>query len=533
VAYLDDKKFQDNLSVRAVKGNNGQPEKFIISDSLYDLFRPVVNKPLSLLAQQAIGVKQVIAVPFFLEDEVVGNLFAATRTQFSPRDIDFLIAFGYQAATALQSQRRLAEAQALETVIFDLQASLTDETRAFKIITDAAVEGLGYLAALVAPRVGNTLPVRAYTVDSNVITQDFIDTWESRLGFELLGKKAVAYLDQPDFAGQLSVRAIKSGQVQISDSLYDLVRPVVPKFPADTIQKLIGIKQVIAIPFFLEEEAIGNLYVVSQRARFSTREQEVLQALGQHAAISLRNAQLYRNSENLRESAQIFAKMAFSAATNVHALRNHIGAFRMYAQLIKSQLSESSQKMGESIMERLNQAADILDNLHEPWRQQPDSQTDVNQCLSRAIDKIITDRHALASKDGITLHTALADNLPPVHTSPDMLTEAFRVVIKNALEAIREKLRENGREGHLWVGSRLINNATVEVSIRDNGIGIKAENLSKIFEIKWSTKEIGMGFGLFWTKDYIEGMGGSIKVESDWQEGASFYINLSASPNNK
>jgi signal transduction histidine kinase len=225
--------------------------------------------------------------------------------------------------------------------------------------------------------------------------------------------------------------------------------------------------------------------------------------------------------------------MAFSAATNVHALRNHIGAFRMYAQLIKSQLSESSQKMGESIMERLNQAADILDNLHEPWRQQPDSQTDVNQCLSRAIDKIITDRHALASKDGITLHTALADNLPPVHTSPDMLTEAFRVVIKNALEAIREKLRENGREGHLWVGSRLINNATVEVSIRDNGIGIKAENLSKIFEIKWSTKEIGMGFGLFWTKDYIEGMGGSIKVESDWQEGASFYINLSASPNNK
>jgi sensor histidine kinase regulating citrate/malate metabolism len=42
-----------------------------------------------------------------------------------------------------------------------------------------------------------------------------------------------------------------------------------------------------------------------------------------------------------------------------------------------------------------------------------------------------------------------------------------------------------------------------------------------------------MGFGLFWTKDYIEGMGGSIKVESAWQEGASFNINLPASPNNK
>src|SRR5512145_2923570 len=42
VAYLDDKKYQENLGVRAVKGNNGHPEKFIVSDSLYDLFRPVV-----------------------------------------------------------------------------------------------------------------------------------------------------------------------------------------------------------------------------------------------------------------------------------------------------------------------------------------------------------------------------------------------------------------------------------------------------------------------------------------------------------
>ncbi|MBI1877182.1 MAG: GAF domain-containing sensor histidine kinase [Chloroflexi bacterium] len=529
VAYLDDKKFQENLGVRAVKGNNGHPERFIVSDSLYDLFRPVVSKPLALMAQQATGIKQVIAVPFFLEDEVVGNLFAAARTEFSPRDIDFLTAYGRQAATAIQSQHRLAEAQALEKIIFDLQASLTDENRAFKVITDAVVESLGYVAAAVAPRIGNIMPVRAYSVNSNLISRDFIDTWQRRLGFELLGEKAVAYLDREDYAEQLSVRAIKSEQVQVSDSLYDLVRPVVPRLPILTIQKLLGIKQVISIPFFLEGEAIGNLYVVSQRSRFSMREQEVLQAFGQHAAISLRNARLYRNSENLRETAQIFAKMAFSSAAYVHALRNHIGAFRMYTQLIEPELNESYQTLGENVIERLNQATDILDNLHEPWRQQPDSQTDVNQCLCRAIDKIVPNRYALETGEGITLHTTLAENLPPVHTSPDMLTEAFRILVKNALEAIRDKIRANGAHGDLWVESRLDSNATVEVFIRDNGVGIKPEHLGKIFEIKWSTKDIGMGFGLFWTKDYIEGMGGSIKVESVWREGASFQVNLLAS----
>jgi signal transduction histidine kinase len=66
------------------------------------------------------------------------------------------------------------------------------------------------------------------------------------------------------------------------------------------------------------------------------------------------------------------------------------------------------------------------------------------------------------------------------------------------------------------------------VHIRDSGKGIKAGNLNKIFELGWSTKEAGMGFGLFWAKDYIEGQGGSIKVESVWQEGTTFHITLPA-----
>jgi GAF domain-containing protein len=166
VAYLDDAKFKDNLSIRAVKGVKGRPEKFVISDQLYDLFRPVVNKTLSDLAQKLTGIKQVIAVPFFLEEEVVGNLFAATRANFSKRDIEFLTAYGYQAATAIQSQRRLAEIQALERVILALQASITDEVQALQIIVDAVVQKLGYAGAMVATlEPDNTLPVRAYCVD--------------------------------------------------------------------------------------------------------------------------------------------------------------------------------------------------------------------------------------------------------------------------------------------------------------------------------------------------------------------------------
>lgn len=527
VVYLDEKKFKDNLSVRAIQGN-GQPEPFLVSDSLYDLFRPVVSKPLSFVAQQATSIRQVIAVPFYLDDEVVGNLFAATRTEFSTSDIAFLTALGHQAAIAIQSQRRLDEAQALESIIFDLHASLTDETRAFKIITDAVVDKLGYLAAAVAPRVGNSLPVRAYSVNSTLISQDFVDKWQHLLGFDILGQRAVAYLDRADFADQLSVRAIRSGQVQTSDSLYDLVRPLIPRLPILTLQTLLGIKQVSSIPFFLGEEVVGNLYVISQRPRFSSRELAVLNAFGQQAAISIHNTQLYRKSENLRETAQMFAKMAFSSAAYVHSLRNHIGVFRIYLQMIAPQLDETFQKIEPDMEERLNQAAAILDNLHEPWRQQTDQPLEVNKCVSQAIAKISPDPNLLRNRDKITIQTTFADNLLPVYTSHEMLTEVFRVLIKNAIEAIKEKSQENGAEGELRVKSYMGDESTVEVMVQDNGNGIKPENLGNIFELGWSTKKAGMGFGLFWVKDYVEGLGGKIKVHSVWREGTTFRVQLPA-----
>lgn len=529
ISYLDHKNYRDNLSVRAVKGSNGQPEKYLISDDLYDLFRPVVNRTLSNLAQKLTGIKQVIAVPFFLEDEVVGNLFAAVRTEFSARDISFLTAFSYQAAAAIQSQRRLAQVQALESIVFDLQASLTDENRAFKIITDAAVNRLGYLAAFVAPRIGNTLPVRAYSVNSSAIPQDFIDNWQRRLGFELLGGRAVAYLDREDYTAQLSVRAVTSGQVHTSDSLYDLVRPVVPRPPIEMIQKILGIQQVIAIPFFLENEAIGNLYVVSRRPRFSAGEQELLKAFAQQAAVSLRNAQLYRKAEERREVAQRFGRMAFSAAASVHALRNHIGAFRVYAQMVKPVISEPAiQELGDRVHRRLEEAAGILNSLHEPWREEPDSPVNVNNCLQWAVKKATEGQNRPNAGEDIKVNLILAEELPILKTSPDMLTEAFKVLIKNAIEAIREKTFRNGHRGELWIESVVENDANITVSIRDNGVGIKPENLDKIYELGWSTKPTGMGFGMFWTKDYIEGQKGSIKVDSVWQEGTTVCIKLPA-----
>jgi signal transduction histidine kinase len=536
VVYLDNKRFKDNLGVRAVKSH-----KVLVSDRLYDLFRPIVDEPLSRLAQQETGIKEVIAVPFQIGDEVVGSLFATSRQEFSQRDINFLMAFGNQAAIAIRTQRYLTEMQALERVILSLQASIMDETQVLQIIVDTVVQKLGYVGAMVATlEANNSLPVRAYSVG---FSDTLLRQLESKLGVSFIGPRSVAYLDDERYKDNLSVRAVKGAdgrpqKILTSDTLYDLFRPVVNRPLSLLAQKLTGINQVVAVPFFLEDEVVGNLFVASRKPKFSEREKEILTTFAQQAAVGIRNARLYRKAEERRQMAQIFGKMAFSAAASVHALRNHVGVVRSYLQLIEmgellpaEKRLELHQSTPEALT-RLNEAVGILDNLHEPWRQTPDIPANVNECLILAVRKVFSrlilnmSQPEINTGVGIMIYKSLSDQLPLIKTSLDMLTEAFRVVVKNAVEALKKDALDN----KIWIESRLGTDGNSLISIRDNGAGIKPENLSKIFEMGWSTKEgQGMGFGLFWARDYIEGLGGSITVESNWGRGATFIISLPAS----
>jgi signal transduction histidine kinase len=528
--FVHQDEFKDNLSVQAVKARGP-----VRSDEFYDLFRPVV--PLSAKhiiegIQEALGIEQVISVPFFLETvvdgqptrEYVGNLFAVKYGKISEQDVLILSAFGRQASTAIESERRRLQIQLTQELVFAMQTSLQDETQVLQRIVEGATSDLGYIGAMVATyEPDGSLPLRAFYFDPNLVSEEQLHEWEAQIS-KIMGKEvslsdpeiARVYVHQDEYKDNLAVRAVKAGGPVQSDEFYDLFRPVVPlsaKPIIEGIQEAVGLGQLIVIPCFLEtvvdgqptKEIVGHFIVSTRSKSFSSGEIEMLKAFGQQAAAGIRNARLYRKAEERRQAAEIFGRMAFTAAASVHALRNHIGAFRAHLQL----------------MQYMSQ----LPDLHEPWRETPDVLTDINACLTRAIDKVILDRDESEAREGIVVHESLLGGLPSVKTSPDMLTETFKVMVRNAVEAIREK----GRGGDLWIESRLDDDAVAEVLIGDNGIGIEPENLSKVFEMRWSTKKAGMGFGLFWTKDYIEGLGGSIKVESVWQEGTTFRISLPAS----
>ena len=482
-------------------------------------------------------MQQVAAIPFTLDGEVVGNLFASSPSKFTAQELEALTTLGHRAAAAIQSERDLTAVQALERVIFKLQSKMTDETEVLQAIVDAMVSDLEYAGAIVATLENeNALPVRTYAVD---VATDVLTQLEDKVGVSLSGPQAVVYLDNEKHKDNISVRAVKEltqpKSYLMTGSLYDLLRPIAMKPLADLAQRLVGFKQIITIPFFLENEVVGNLFVATRRPSFTEREIRTLTAFGQQAAAGLRNARLYRIAEERREIAQKFGRMAFSATASVHDLRNHVGVVRNYLHLLtmmhKLPPDQHADILSDvpSMLERLTAVTEILDNLHQPWQQIPDRPVHVNHCLIRAIGEvfpgtIIEDQYSeITTNNNISLSLYLAHDLPVIKTALDMLTEAFRIVIKNASDA----LKEHNATCKIRIATQRKSDKTIEIVIQDNGPGIKSADLQRIFDMGWSTKRgQGMGFGLFWAKDYLTGFGGDIQAESKWGHGATFHITL-------
>ncbi len=437
-------------------------------------------------------------------------------------------------------QRRLHAMGALEQVILKLQSKMTDEKEVLQTIVDAVVEDLGYKGAMVATlEHGNALPVRAFALNG---ATSVLSMLEEKAGISLIGPKSAVYLDDDRYKDNLSVRAVKGENGRphkfvTSDSLYDLLRPIAGKALSDTAQRLFNIKQVIAVPFYLENEVVGNLFVASNNKTFSEWEVSLLTTFGQQAAAGIRNARLYLEAKRQQEIAKMFGRLAVSATASVHALSNHMSAAYTFVQMLtviadypqeqKDQILASS----PAILERLHQANKLLDNLHEPWQQINDNPVNVNECLNRGLLEVFPEilrKDSQVTDGGIQIHRDLQPDLLMVSTAPDMLTEAFRVIIRNAAEAIRAK----GTDRHIWLTSHNMDSDLIQIEIRDSGVGIQPGHLRHIFEMGWSTKgKNGMGFGLFWAQFYIQGLNGRIHVTSTPDQGTTFTIQLPAAKN--
>lgn len=144
---------------------------------------------------------------------------------------------------------------------------------------------------------------------------------------------------------------------------------------------------------------------------------------------------------------------------------------------------------------------------------------DINQLIDRATGPYIAN-----PRPGIAVAKMQQSSLPKIKADPEQIIEAIDNLLTNAIIALKDG-------GIITIISQLAENLpsqnkTAEVIIEDNGCGIEAGDLERIFAPGFSRSPNGTGIGLAIVKEIIDNHGWKIRVESKPAKGARFIISV-------
>lgn len=142
--------------------------------------------------------------------------------------------------------------------------------------------------------------------------------------------------------------------------------------------------------------------------------------------------------------------------------------------------------------------------------------------LNLTTDFILNFLNFEAARRGVMVLKQLDYTLPSIRLDANMLKQILLNIIMNALQAMEQS------GGKLLVETASAGSDSVCVIIVDNGPGIPAGSLERIFDRYFTTKgpDEGTGLGLFVTKKLVESMGGDITVASESGRGTTFTVTL-------
>jgi PAS domain S-box-containing protein len=142
--------------------------------------------------------------------------------------------------------------------------------------------------------------------------------------------------------------------------------------------------------------------------------------------------------------------------------------------------------------------------------------------LNRLIQDSVNLKRNEIYNGGATLRLALGD-LPPVIGDRVQLQQVIVNLITNAVQAM---CCVETRPRALLVRTQTISGPQVEVMVRDSGVGLEPTNKDKIFEAFYTTKQDGMGMGLWISRSIIEKHGGRLWAASNDGPGATILFTL-------
>ena len=209
-----------------------------------------------------------------------------------------------------------------------------------------------------------------------------------------------------------------------------------------------------------------------------------------------------------------FASLGEMAAGVAHEFRNSIATITGYLQMLDDRIHSEQKTYIAPIHKEIHSLQKVVNDFLSFARPVQPQFEQVN--LKEIIQECIAET-AVTSRD---VSFQLNGEFSNIAGDESMLRQIFSNLLRNAVEA----LKESQRKGEIRVQGTLREDTRIlQVEVADNGSGIRAADLDRIFTPFYSTKQNGVGLGLAIAQKLVLSHNGSIQVEST-SEGSRFRI---------
>jgi signal transduction histidine kinase len=223
--------------------------------------------------------------------------------------------------------------------------------------------------------------------------------------------------------------------------------------------------------------------------------------------------------EEMAKRNEKFALMAAMAAYIAEEIRNPLGSIELFTGLLLKDVTDRKDRMRLEQIETAVRKMDykIANLLMFTQTKAPDMRrVSINGILKEALSFA----EYIASQGSIAIECLFTETEPDVNGDVEMIKQMFLNIILNSIQAM-----PGG--GRLRIETKMVceegiagNDAHyLEITFRDNGVGIPEENMSKIFDPFFSTKEGRSGLGLTIVHNIVNLHEGTVHVEAAVGEG--------------
>jgi len=415
----------------------------------------------------------------------------------------------------------------------------------------------------------NTSSQFAGTLNTNKLYEIMIEAMEKTLSFDIsavllfnTNKKPVfnlntIHIPSDNLIDALKIRSILSYKTIFDDDSMIKIRDfddveVVQKVKQARSNKVFGIESVsfdsLFAPIKIGDEIFGVIELFRQTP-FNSEDVTCFQAIAHQVALPLRSAKLYEEISITNKKLEKLEKLKSEFISIVsHELRTPLTPINNSLDIVLTgqagEISADTKNFVQMAKRNIQRLSGIIEDLLDLSRIQAGKldfkykMTDITASLELLKNTF----SQVANEKNIKINLDIKEKLPEIYADTRRIEQIFSNLVSNSL-----KFTQN--DGKIDITAEIINDIEInkedlimpeinlsgkyiKISVQDNGIGMKKEDIPKIFD-KFSQIESslnrnkgGVGLGLSITKQLIDSHLGAIWVESEEKVGSKFNVIL-------